>query len=77
MIDRLSDREIDVLEQIERGETYKETAAALGVAVTTVQVYVDRCVRKFGVRDIREAVRIFRTLRENWDARVGRLPAAK
>ena len=52
----LTPREIDILESIERGESVKQTARALGIAIKTVENLRGRLFRKLGVRNRAQAV---------------------
>ena len=47
----LTPREIDILESIERGESVKQTARALGIAIKTVENLQSRLFRKLGARN--------------------------
>lgn len=48
---RLTERELDILLSIERGEAVKQTAKALGIAEKTVQNLQSRLFRKLGARN--------------------------
>ncbi|MCU1459961.1 MAG: DNA-binding response regulator [Acidimicrobiales bacterium] len=52
----LTAREIDILKSIDRGETVKQTAAALGISIKTVENLQSRLFRKLGARNRAQAV---------------------
>lgn len=52
----LSAREVEVLEELARGRTNKEIAAALGIAPATVKIHVARILEKLGALDRTQAV---------------------
>lgn len=52
----LTQREIDVLLQVERGQSNRDTAAELGLAPGTVKKHLDNIYAKLGVRSRSEAV---------------------
>ena len=52
----LTPREIDILESIERGESVKQTARALGIAIKTVENLQSRLFRKLGARNRAQAI---------------------
>jgi DNA-binding CsgD family transcriptional regulator len=54
----LTQREREVLELLCSGASYREVAAALGVAEGTVQTHVKRIYDKLGASNKAEAVRI-------------------
>jgi DNA-binding NarL/FixJ family response regulator len=51
-LDRLTDRERDVLVRIARGLANKEIAAQLGISVRTVESHRDSLMRKTGLRNV-------------------------
>ena len=53
---RLSDRERDVLKRTALGHSYKDMAAALGLAVKTIEVHKANAMRKLGLRDRRDLI---------------------
>jgi len=55
----LSEREVQVLEGIARGQRIKEVAAEMGLGVTTVQTYLRRIYQKLQVHSQAEAVAKF------------------
>lgn len=55
-IDRLSQRENQVLRLLAQGRTYKEIADALGITSNTVSCYIRRIYEKLHVRSRMEAV---------------------
>jgi DNA-binding NarL/FixJ family response regulator len=57
--DSLTEREVEVLDNIARGRRVKEVAAELGVGVTTVQTYLRRIYEKLQVHSQAEAVAKF------------------
>ena len=48
-VDTLSQRELDILRGIARGQANKEIARALGIAETTVKIHVQHILRKLNV----------------------------
>ena len=54
--DSLSDRELEVLQEISRGKSTREVAEALFVSEETVKTYLKQIFRKLRVRDRTEAV---------------------
>ncbi|OHX10061.1 hypothetical protein BI347_19035 [Chromobacterium sphagni] len=54
----LSPRERDVVELISLGESYRSTAAALGIDETTVTDHVNRMVERYGANNSRHLVKI-------------------
>jgi DNA-binding CsgD family transcriptional regulator len=52
----LSEREADVLQELARGGTTAETAAALGISERTVAKHSERIHRKLGVRSRAQAI---------------------
>jgi DNA-binding NarL/FixJ family response regulator len=54
---RVSEREWEVLKQTAMGASNKDVAAALRIAVKTVEVHKSNAMRKLGLRDRRELVR--------------------
>ncbi|MGE0600703.1 MAG: LuxR C-terminal-related transcriptional regulator [Dehalococcoidia bacterium] len=52
----LTPREVDILRELERGRTYKEAAADLGIAWRTVQTLAHRIYEKLGVSKRMEAI---------------------
>ena len=52
----LTPREIDILASIERGESVKQTARALGIAMKTVENLQSRLFRKLGARNRAQAI---------------------
>ena len=57
LLDSLTARERDVLEQAAQGLHAKEIAAKLGISPRTVEVHKSRIMEKLGVRNIAELVR--------------------
>ena len=55
-IDRLSDRESQVLRLLAQGKMYKEIADTLGITSNTVACYIRRIYEKLHVRSRMEAV---------------------
>jgi DNA-binding NarL/FixJ family response regulator len=58
-VERLSDRELDVLRLLARGQVYKEIAAGLNLSFHTVHTLVRRIYEKLHVHTRREAVARF------------------
>jgi len=58
----LSAREVDILRQIERGQSYKEIAASLGISRHTVHSHIKNIYEKVHARDRQEALRRARNL---------------
>lgn len=58
----LSERELQIMRQVQAGHTDKEIAYELGLAVSTVRVLVHRATRKLGAATRREALARFDTL---------------
>ena len=52
----LTRREVDILTSIERGESVKQTARALGIAIKTVENLQSRLFRKLGARNRAQAI---------------------
>jgi DNA-binding NarL/FixJ family response regulator len=59
---RLSRRELEVLRSLVEGATNKEVAVRLNVEVQTVKNYVNRVLRKLGVRTRYDAARVGRKI---------------
>jgi DNA-binding NarL/FixJ family response regulator len=55
-IDRLSERETQVLRLLAQGRMYKEIADTLGITTNTVSCYIRRIYEKLHVRSRMEAV---------------------
>lgn len=58
--DRLSDRELEVLTLVGRGQSNKQIAAALGVNSRTVETHVSRVMAKLDARSRTEAISLAR-----------------
>ena len=56
----LTDRELDVLRAVARGEANKEIAASLGISEPTVKAHLVRIFDKLGVENRTSAVRVAR-----------------
>ena len=56
-LDRLTNREREVLEQAARGLHAKEIAIALGISSRTVEIHKTHIMEKLGVRNVAELVR--------------------
>jgi DNA-binding NarL/FixJ family response regulator len=54
--ERLSPREMDVLECLTKGYSYKETAASLGITYRTVHTHIERIYAKLHVQSRSQAV---------------------
>ncbi len=52
-------RQMEVLVELARGRTSKEVALSLGLGVETVKTHIAEIVRRLGVRNRTEAIRIF------------------
>lgn len=61
-VDGLTPRERHVLAQLAMGQSKKEIAYRLGVAPSTVATHLQRAMQKLGARDVRELVRLARSL---------------
>ena len=57
--DTLSARELEVLQALSKGQTYKEIAANLGISLGTVRTYIQRIYEKLHVHSHAEAVMKF------------------
>jgi FixJ family two-component response regulator len=57
-LDKLTERELEVLRHVIAGSLNKQIAAALGVAEKTVKVHRGRVMVKMGVRSVAELVRV-------------------
>jgi two-component system, NarL family, nitrate/nitrite response regulator NarL len=55
---RLTPREVSILESVQRGESVKQTARSLGIAMKTVENLQSRMFRKLGARNRAHAVTI-------------------
>jgi DNA-binding NarL/FixJ family response regulator len=55
---RLTPRELSILQSVERGESVKQTARSLGIAMKTVENLQSRMFRKLGARNRAHAVTI-------------------
>jgi DNA-binding NarL/FixJ family response regulator len=55
---RLTPRELSILQSVERGESVKQTARSLGIAMKTVENLQSRMFRKLGARNRAHAVSI-------------------
>lgn len=62
-IDQLSPREIDVLEEMTKGEMNKQIAHTLSISERTVEVHRSNVMRKMEVRSLAELVRLMMQLR--------------
>ena len=56
--ERLTQRELEVLQQIARGLRNKEIGGELGIAEDTVKMHVKSILEKLGVNDRTEAVTV-------------------
>lgn len=54
--DSLSERELEVLQGLSKGHTYKQIAADLGISLGTVRTYIQRIYEKLHVHSHAEAV---------------------
>jgi len=57
--DALSAREVEVLQALSKGRTYKQIAAELGISLGTVRTYIQRIYEKLHVHSHAEAVMKF------------------
>jgi DNA-binding CsgD family transcriptional regulator len=62
LAERLTRREVDVLAHLGEGETYRQAAAALGIAVPTVQTLAHRAYQKLNATGRHEALQEARRL---------------
>ena len=56
--ERLTAREREVLEQIARGASYKETGHDLGISPRTVEVHRARIMDKLAAKNVADLIRI-------------------
>ena len=56
LVRRLTPREVDILTSIDRGESVKQTARAIGISTKTVENLQTRMFRKLGVRNRAQAI---------------------
>lgn len=61
----LTDRELDVLEQLKAGMCSKEISSNLGISVYTVKDYRKNLIKKFGVKNCTELIYIATKLNIN------------
>jgi DNA-binding NarL/FixJ family response regulator len=54
--ENLSPREVDVLDYLVKGYSYKETAEAIGISYSTVHTHIERIYQKLHVRSRAQAV---------------------
>lgn len=54
--DQLTERELDVLRQLAKGQSNREIAAGLSIAENTVRIHVARVLQKLSVEDRTQAV---------------------
>ena len=57
--DSLSERELEVLQSLSKGHTYKQIAVELGISLGTVRTYIQRIYEKLHVHSHAEAVMKF------------------
>ena len=57
--DTLSAREVEVLQALSKGHTYKQIASDLGISLGTVRTYIQRIYEKLHVHSHTEAVMKF------------------
>lgn len=55
-LDKLTTREMEVLQTLSRGFSYKMVAAELGIGIETVRTYVKRIYEKLSVHSVSEAI---------------------
>jgi two-component system nitrate/nitrite response regulator NarL len=60
-VERLTDREREVLALISEGRTDRETAETLGISIRTVEAHVGSILRRTGARNRAEASAMFRS----------------
>ena len=56
LVQRLTRRELEILTSIDRGESVKQTARAIGISTKTVENLQTRLFRKLGVRNRAQAI---------------------
>jgi DNA-binding NarL/FixJ family response regulator len=56
LVQRLTRREVEILSSIDRGESVKQTARAIGISTKTVENLQTRLFRKLGVRNRAQAI---------------------
>lgn len=57
-LERLNNRQRDVLRLLAEGQARKQVAASLGIAEGTVRVYIEGCYSRLGVNGLAQAVRV-------------------
>ncbi len=55
-LDKLSQRELEVLQNLATGNSYKMVAAELGLSIETVRTYIKRIYEKLHVHSVAEAI---------------------
>ncbi|HJP90024.1 MAG TPA: response regulator transcription factor [Candidatus Limnocylindrales bacterium] len=60
-VERLTEREREVLAEISEGRTDRETADALGISIRTVEAHVGSILRRTGARNRAEASAMYRS----------------
>ena len=58
-VSKLSAREVEVLQALSKGHTYKQIASDLGISLGTVRTYIQRIYEKLHVHSHTEAVMKF------------------
>jgi DNA-binding NarL/FixJ family response regulator len=66
-LQRLTDREREVLGLISEGRTDRQTAEAMGISVRTVEAHVGSILRRIGARNRAEASTMYRAARARGD----------
>ncbi|SNU00370.1 regulatory protein, luxR family [Ruaniaceae bacterium KH17] len=56
-LDRLTEREVEVMRLIARGRTYREVASELFISIKTVETHVSAVLRKLQLSNRRELAR--------------------
>jgi DNA-binding NarL/FixJ family response regulator len=66
-LQRLTDREREVLALISEGRTDRQTADAMGISIRTVEAHVGSILRRTGARNRAEASAMYRSARDRAD----------
>lgn len=61
--DKISGRQLEILQRKARGDYNKEIAAALGIAESTLETYIARLLRRLAARNCTQALHNFTKLK--------------